>query len=406
MIACSTLAPAALALLVALAAPAAENDAKAFFQAGAQAYDAGRYDAAVQAFDEAYRLTPHPGILFSMAQAERKHFFVSRERTFLERAVEHYRLYLDSPRATRAAEARAAVADLEEARLRLSNAAPAPAAPSTVELAKARLMVTTQATAASVMIDDAAPVEAPFIGEVAAGRHRVRVSAEGYFPEEREVEVALGATAGLDLPLKERAGQLSLEAPSGSTIYVDGEMAGDVPLTRPLELPAGTHSVTVIRRGMYPWSGEVAIERGTPAKMQASMERTTQRVASLIVLGTAAALFGAGALCASSASGEAELADQIRAEQALGNITSERLAEYNAAVQSHDDLGLGAMAGFGAGSVLLTVGGLMYLLDHPTVARGTVHQPDHLTPSRLPVELGATLLPVPGGAGVSAFGRF
>src|SRR5262245_36246218 len=89
-----------LALAAALVSfsPAARADdvaaAKDLFKAGAAAYGAGDYRAAIQALEGAYRLTPLPAIAFSLAQAERREFFVSREPSHLARAVELFRLYL------------------------------------------------------------------------------------------------------------------------------------------------------------------------------------------------------------------------------------------------------------------------------------------------------------------------
>ena len=62
---------------------AAESDldrAKESFKAGATAYAAGDYLAAIQALDAAYQLTPLPAIAFSLAQAHRRQYFVDHER--------------------------------------------------------------------------------------------------------------------------------------------------------------------------------------------------------------------------------------------------------------------------------------------------------------------------------------
>src|SRR4051794_3084418 len=69
--------------------------AKASFQAGATAYAAGEYLAAIQALESAYALTPLPAIAFSLAQAERRQYFVAHEPPYLLRALELYRRYLD-----------------------------------------------------------------------------------------------------------------------------------------------------------------------------------------------------------------------------------------------------------------------------------------------------------------------
>jgi len=384
--------------------------AKAFFQAGAQAYDAGRYQAAAEAFREAYRLAPLPAILFSMAQAERRLFFVEKQRPALARALQHYRSYLGSNAPTRRAEAADALAELEALALRMAAPAPAAAqpapAPAVEAPTKARLLVTTQAPKATVALDGGAPVEVPFIGDVEPGRHRVRVSAAGFHDEEREVEVALGAPVGLDLPLREKPGLLTVADASGAEVHVDGRSVGETPFLRPLELPSGTHSITLTRRGMHPWTEEVNLERGELARVQPEMERTGQRVAAYVVLGAAGVAAAGGVLSALAADERWHRADEILAEKEKANITRERLDEYNAAVQATDRWRIGAEAAFGTGAVLLTVGTLLYVLDRPVVAGTTGPRAKEQKTPVIPFDLSAGVQPLPGGVGVSATGRF
>ena len=69
--------------------------ARTFFNAGAQAYSAARYADAVRSFDQAYELAPRPQLLFSLAQAERKEYFAGNDPSYLRRAIQHYKAYLD-----------------------------------------------------------------------------------------------------------------------------------------------------------------------------------------------------------------------------------------------------------------------------------------------------------------------
>ena len=67
--------------LVSRSANAADDAtrAKEAFKTGAAAYAAGEYVAAIRALETAYELMPLPAIAFSLAQAERKQYFVSHE---------------------------------------------------------------------------------------------------------------------------------------------------------------------------------------------------------------------------------------------------------------------------------------------------------------------------------------
>ncbi|MGC4119387.1 MAG: PEGA domain-containing protein [Myxococcales bacterium] len=403
-------APAAPASAAAATAAASsvpsEDKAKTFFQAGAQAYDNGRFDDAAQAFDEAYKLAKLPAILFSMAQAERKQFYVSRKREYLDRAQAHYRAYLES-NGVRRVDAADALGELEAIAARLSPL-PAPPPVQPVEPPKpvrVRLTVTTQAPKAQVELDGKAAVEAPFIGELDPGRHRVRVLADGYLSEEREVQVDLGSPVGLDLPLHEKPGLLEVEAPAGSEVFVDGAKVAEVPLARPMELPSGPHSVTLIQRGMRPWTKEVTLQRGQATAVTAALERTNQRLVSFGVLGASAVALLGGAACTGVAFDRQDAAKKVLREQQVGNLSEARLSDYNRALKQRDQWRTAAQASFGTGAALLTVGGLLYLLDWPVVT-SVARKPETPAGPAVPVEVGAAPLLLPGGGGLSVAGRF
>ena len=70
------LAAAGLVVALSITARARADDAaveraQALFNVGAQAYAQGDFSGAIDAFEEAYRVSQRPGILFSIAQAHR-----------------------------------------------------------------------------------------------------------------------------------------------------------------------------------------------------------------------------------------------------------------------------------------------------------------------------------------------
>src|SRR5882762_3849684 len=106
----ATLLPAS-----AWAEPASDLErAKESFKAGATAYAAGDYLAAIQALDAAYQLTPLPAIAFSLGQAERRQYFVDHAPEHLSRAVSLFRRYIElAPGGSRRADALDALSQLE-----------------------------------------------------------------------------------------------------------------------------------------------------------------------------------------------------------------------------------------------------------------------------------------------------
>ena len=69
---------------------AALAEARKLFRAGARAYDAGRFDVAVQAFDQAYELAPKVAIRFSTAQALRRLYAVDANQEHLVKALRYF----------------------------------------------------------------------------------------------------------------------------------------------------------------------------------------------------------------------------------------------------------------------------------------------------------------------------
>src|SRR5581483_7130851 len=66
----------AVAVVVSLACATAHADdaadARAHYEAGQKLYDQGRYDESITEYEAAYRLKPHPNVLYNIAQAHER----------------------------------------------------------------------------------------------------------------------------------------------------------------------------------------------------------------------------------------------------------------------------------------------------------------------------------------------
>ncbi|MBX3269966.1 MAG: tetratricopeptide repeat protein [Sandaracinaceae bacterium] len=103
--------------------PSAEEDARAreLFQLGDRLYQHGQYDAAIDAFQEAYRLSRRPLMLFNLANAQER-------AGYLAEAVENLTGYIDhAPEAERTAIANRIAAMRE--RIASGSATPEPEPP-------------------------------------------------------------------------------------------------------------------------------------------------------------------------------------------------------------------------------------------------------------------------------------
>jgi tetratricopeptide (TPR) repeat protein len=121
-----------LALLLvagpALAQPESDDEARAreLFHEGSDLYDRARYDEAIERFEEAYRLSLRPGLLFNIAQAYRL-----KGPSFCGTALRYYERDLDGePEASNRAEVEELAQEMRLcAAAALTPAPPPPAAP-------------------------------------------------------------------------------------------------------------------------------------------------------------------------------------------------------------------------------------------------------------------------------------
>ena len=154
------------------------------FQRGVAAFEAGRYEEALAAFQEAFRLKPHPSVRLNMAACYEE----------LDRPLEalvHYRAYLaeasDAPR-ERVREVKAAIRKAERR--------------------VARLQLDVAPDGARVTIDETESRRSPVVDPILLnpGEHSVRVEMAGYAPLERRVRLRAGERKRLQLRLQEGTG--------------------------------------------------------------------------------------------------------------------------------------------------------------------------------------------------------
>lgn len=392
---------AALMLLPVLArADGAVDRARELFEAGARAYEAGRYPEAVQALEQAQRLLPRPAILFSIAQAERKLFVAERDAAVLRSAIAHYREYLQrEPKGARRVDAIDALAELEP----LATRVELPAGPRAQAPAPTRVMISSKVPGAVASLDGRDPLDLPLIEVVAPGKHTVRLSAEGFFQEEREIVAIEGTLVPLDVSLRERPATLLLVAPAGAELLVDGRLVGSAPSVSRVDVAAGTHVFAALRSGAKPFVVTVTLERGETKQLLVSFERSEQRTVAWTFF-----IAGDGLMLAAAAFGVYSYAKQVRARSILNQQNTQNISvalrdEYNAAIETRDTMRTvaGSLA-VGAG-VLFGVGAVMYFLDQPVLRLPTA---PGVTSAGSPRELSLGPWLSGGATGAVVGGRF
>ncbi len=385
----ATLLAASLLPRAAYAAPseAEVSRAKELFDAGAREYEAGRFDNAIQAFEQAYKIAPRDGIMFSTAQAHRREFTKTGKRKNLAKAVELYKLYVEKVKSGgRVTDAFKALGEIEPqlAALAPVDAAAEPAAPAAPP--KTRIVVNIVVPGTMVSIDGGAPKPAPVNEEIAPGKHKVTLSAPGYFDEEREILVEAGDIAPANLPQREKPALLSFNADAGAEISVDGRFVGEAPLQRPIELASGRHFVAVLKNGHETLTKDITLERGTKQSFQADLASTMQRDASLVVLGGSAGLGGIAIVFAGLAIERDQSAASLLDAQKERELSQTEVDDYEDARRSRN-LYTGLGIGFGAGAAAFTLLGVgLHVFDKPRPIAAPILEAPKPSPATVPDE--------------------
>jgi hypothetical protein len=346
-------------------APASEHataqQARAFFEIGAQAYGVGDYVAALDAFREAYALEKRPGLLFSMAQAHRRAFFASNDGQHLRGAIEGYRAYLSTAAQSRRPEAEHALAEL----VPLGNSVTASTGDSQQPKASTKLMIASFTPGATLRVDGVLAPHLPYVAAVTPGAHQIELSAPGFRSQVRELLVPEGAALALELRLEELPGTLAVTGTAGSQVWIDGRLIGSLPLP-PISLSARPHQVSAGQVGHRLLTRKVSIEADRIAKVDLSLVHTWQRDMSHVLLWSGAGLLLAGAGTGIAAYSRQLSASSLHEARSRGEtLTSEWLDRYERARSQRDQLRVIAWSLGGAGLANLLLGGTLFIFDHP-----------------------------------------
>ncbi len=386
---------------------AKRDTAKKLFRAGTQAYASGQYMVAAQAYEKAYETLPLAAIAFSTAQAHRLQYFIDKKPGRLKRAVELYRTYLKQvSKGGRRDDAAASLAELEPILQRLEALSSTGIQAVRAAQPITQLMVNTQIRGARAFIDGHEG-EVPLIRKVKPGAHAIRVVAKGYFPVEKTATAVDGQLIPIEVTLRPVPAQVTITTEAGASVAVDGRPVGTTPFSRPLQIPAGKHFITVTRRGRRAWMRELSLARGQTLTVKAPLTSTTQRKVARWVFAASAATFvaaGVTGFLAFRADGDA---DDLNKKREASGLTSAELDRYYGARDRRDSRLGTTYVLLGVGGALGVAGLLTYVFDMPRAEAPPLPSAVPSTPTqerRTPF----AVTPVVGAgmAGMSVMGRF
>jgi serine/threonine-protein kinase len=131
---------------------------------------------------------------------------------------------------------------------------------------------------ADVAIDGKRVGRSPLQVRVPSGRHKVTLrSPQAGIDVTRDVEVAPRGVTRIDLWVG--LGNVGINAPPGSSVFVDGKLAGTTPLEKRIDLYEGHHKLFV-DMGKASWQREFDIEEGDHLSFETSIQPQPHQAAS------------------------------------------------------------------------------------------------------------------------------
>jgi hypothetical protein len=219
-----TISAIALSLAMLLAATASFANARQHFLAGQNYYTQGRYEKAIEEFEEAYRLDPRPLLLFNISQAWEKMGDLAKSLDFLKRFLE-------------------AEPDNDDRTTLLSKVANLES-----RIAAQGIKITCAEAEATVYVDGKDVGKTPFASVVPlpVGAHKVQISKKGFQDYTMNIAISSGQTTPVEATLEPgKAGPAPEAGPAkGGEDDGKGEPGGD----EPVEVEGGVEPLDVV-----PW---------------------------------------------------------------------------------------------------------------------------------------------------------
>ena len=147
--------------------------------------------------------------------------------------------------------------------------------PEVPKNAAPRLIIYSKPDGAALKIDEVDSGVTPWSGEIAEGKHKISISADGYLPESREVEAIKNREGDVSFLLQRRPGPAKLtvetEPADGVEISIDGAVVGTTPLAQAITLEPGEHQLQAAKATFRTLAQTVTAEQGASIAVKLSL---------------------------------------------------------------------------------------------------------------------------------------
>ncbi|MDH3217659.1 MAG: protein kinase [Candidatus Krumholzibacteria bacterium] len=96
--------------------------------------------------------------------------------------------------------------------------------------------------------------------ELVHGPHSIECRNPAFTAYHETIHITAGELSTRNIVLTKLTGHIRVSTTAGAEIYVDGVLVGVTPLTKAIELEAGTHQVTVRKVGYHVWDNQIAVD--------------------------------------------------------------------------------------------------------------------------------------------------
>lgn len=230
------------------AAPPTDDEkrrASAFYREGEELFKKELYLAAIEKFQKAHEIIPHPVNLYNIARAYEK-------LGDADNCVKGYQDYVDFYKRKNNGKDPSDIVDVRASIAKCQL------------LQRPEITINSDPPGASIYVDDKTKLvgQTPASLKLDPGRYKLFLNLDGYVPFEQDLDVRAGQPLTLSFKLEkfQRVGQVRVKSNvRGASLFIDGRNVGLTPYTEMITLDEGPHQIAIDKDEYVAFNREVKV---------------------------------------------------------------------------------------------------------------------------------------------------